>query len=144
MHIRYIKYCIFAIAALVACKREPAPEALAMQAAKVYYEQLLQGDCESFVEGTLQGDTIAPSYKEQLVLNMQMYLEQQQEHGGLVAVETLRAKCDTIVLKGIKNHEGEDSTLRVADAFLAVCYADSTKEEIVVPMIEKAKVWYMR
>ena len=137
-------HIVAVVLALMACRHEPAPEELALQAAKVYYEQLVSGDCESFVEGTLLGDTIAPTYKEQLVLNMKMYLEQQQEHGGISAVEALRAKCDTITLKGIKNHEGQDSTIRVADAFLTLQYADSTREEIVVPMIEKGAIWYMR
>ena len=47
-----------------------------------------------------------------------------KEHGGLTEVEALRAKGDT--------------------AYLSLHYADSTREEIVVPMMERNNTWYMR
>lgn len=110
---------------LCGCKREISREEMAMQAAKAYYDQLLQGDCESFLAGLLHGDTVPEDYREQMLLNVQMYREQQsKEHGGLKAVEALRAKGDT--------------------AFISLHYADSTKEEVAVPMMEKGNTWYMR
>ena len=110
---------------LCGCKKEISREEMAMQAAKAYYNQLLHGDCESFLAGLLHGDTVPEDYKEQMLLNVQMFREQQgKEHGGLTEVKALRAKGDT--------------------AFISLHYADSTREEIAVPMIEKNNTWYMK
>lgn len=111
----------------------PSDEALAVQAAKAYYDQLLQGDYASFVEGTNGYDSVPGYYKEQLLTGMKQFLAQQKaEHVGIDSVVPLRAKVDTV---------GNNT---VAKAFLKLCYADSTKEEIVVPMIKRNDVWYMR
>lgn len=144
---RNIFLSLCALLSLAACSDDgPHPEDVALQAAKAYYDQLLHGDYDSFVEGTLHGDTLVPSdFRSQLLLNARQFIEQQQEnHKGISSIETVRATCDTITLQGIKNHEGNDSTVRIANAFLAIHYADSTREEIVVPMIELRNVWYMK
>ena len=105
-------------------KEEVKPEDVALQAAKAYYDQLLQGDYAAYVDGTLKGDSVPPAYRHQLTLNMQMYVERQNaEHKGICKVDALRATLDTV------SH--------TVNAFLFVTYADSTKEEIVVPMVEK-------
>lgn len=122
---------------LSACGTEVKPEELALQAAKAYYEQLIHGDYEAYVEGTLHGDSIPQAMRQQLVLNMQMFMEKQRlEHRGIDSVSALRAVCDTVKLPN-------DSLVLTANAFLTVCYSDSTKEEIVVPMIEKKGIWYL-
>lgn len=124
-----------------ACSEEVKQEDIALQAAKVYYEQLLQGDYNAFVEGSLQGDTVPAAYKSQLLLNAQMYIEQQNEaHKGIKTIEPLRAACDTMHVT-IAN---KDSMIVTANAFLALTYADSTREEIVVPMINKNSIWYLK
>lgn len=111
----------------------PSDEALAAQAAKTYYDQLLQGDYASFVAGTNGYDSVPGYYKEQLMTGMKQFLAQQKaEHVGIDSVVPLRAKVDTV---------GKNT---IAKAFLKLCYADSTKEEIVVPMIKRNDVWYMR
>ena len=64
-------------------------------------------------------------------INAKMFVEQQQdEHKGMVKVIVLSAKADTA------HH--------VADVFLQVVYGDSTKEQIVVPMVEVKDAWKMR
>lgn len=114
-----------------ACSKEVKPEEVALQAAKAYYDQLLNGDCNAYVEGSLKGDSVPESYRQQLVLNMQMYMEQQTKaHGGISGVETKRATYDSLT--------------HTSNAFLVIAYADSVKEEIVVPMVEKNGVWYLR
>lgn len=124
-----------------ACSEEVKQEDIALQAAKVYYEQLLQGDYNAFVEGSIQGDSLPAAYKSQLLLNAQMYIEQQNEnHKGIKAIEPLRATCDTTHVT-IAN---KDSMILTANAFLAITYADSTREEIVVPMINKNSIWYLK
>lgn len=109
----------------------PTPDQIAAHAAKVYYEQLLHGDYNSFVDGRYQPTKMPQSYHEQLVANAKMFISQQnKEHKGIKKVEVSDARADT--------------TRHVANAFLTLTYGDSSKEEIVVPMVEKKGVWYMR
>ncbi len=123
---------VLGILTLVSCgKEEIKPGDVALQAAKAYYDQLLAGDYDAFVDGTLKGDSVSPAYRQQLVLNMQMFMERQKkEHKGIVSLTPMRAVADT--------------AKHVAEAFLSVTYADSVREEIVVPMVEKKGIWYMR
>lgn len=113
-------------------------EDVALQTAKAYYDQLVNGDYATFVDGTLQNDSIPEDYKAQLILNMQMYIEQQNKaHQGIARVEALRATCDSVKLPN-------DSIIITAQAFLALCFKDSMREEIVVPMVKKNDIWYLR
>lgn len=119
----------FMFGLFTSCSKEVKQEDIALQTAKAYYDQLIAGDVNSFVEGTLKGDTLPEDYKAQLLLNAQMYVEKQQkEHKGINRVEPVRATCDSLSAK----------------AFLTICFNDSTREEIVVPMIRKGDLWYMR
>lgn len=117
---------------LVSCgDNSMKPEEIALQAAKVYYDRLLQGDYDAYVDGTLHGDSVPSAYRQQMVLNMQMFMERQErEHGGISTVTPLRAVMD--------------SSTNTVNAFLTILYADSVQEEIVVPMMEREGVWYIR
>ena len=122
---------------LSACTPDVKPEEMAVQAAKAYYDQMLQGDYESFVAGTEGYDSVPDYYHEQLIANMKMFVGQQKaEHNGIVSVTALNAKVDTVKLAGEER--------LVAEAFLSLCYGDSTRESVVVPMIEKNGIWKMR
>ena len=80
---------------LVACGESTGPDAseLAAQSAKVYYEQLLQGDYASFVDGTYRTDSIPKSYREQLIANAKMFVGQQNdEHHGIKEVRVIRSQ----------------------------------------------------
>lgn len=122
----------FILGILCACsKKEIKPEEMALQMAKVYYDQLLSGDYASFVDGMDFNDTVVPAYREQLITNMKMYVGQQEkEHQGIKQVIPLRAMRDTA------NH--------TVNAFLMMCYNDSAKEQVVVPMVEKNGIWMMK
>ena len=56
-------------ALLHACKEAPKAEDVAAQTAKTYYEMLMRGDYDLFVDGTYRPDSIPASYREQLVAN---------------------------------------------------------------------------
>ena len=118
--------------ALSSCKEEsPDPSYFAGIAAKGYYDLLLKGKYQDFVDGYHYPNRLPDGYRKQLVLNAQMFVEQQQEaHQGMKEVEVLNAKADTV------HH--------VADVFLQVAYCDSSKEQIVVPMVEVKGKWKMR
>ena len=126
---------------MAACSSDVNQEERAMITAQKYYEQLAAGNYEGFVNGTLNSqDTLFANYKEQLVLNAKMYVERMQnDHQGISSVKALRAQLDTV--KARNSDEIESVTAR---AFLSLGFADSTREEILVPMVLKDDVWYLR
>lgn len=104
---------------------------VAARAAKEYYGYLLQGDVASFVDGHYRPDSIPDTYREQLITNTKMYVNQQnEEHRGIKDIRIVDAKTD------MQKH--------AANVFLVLSFGDSTSEEIVVPMVESDGVWYLR
>lgn len=128
----YFFLLLLVIGTFSACKsEEPDPGQLAAVAAKGYYDLLLQGKYEDFIDGVNRPYQIPEGYRKQLLLNAQMFAEQQdKEHQGMKSVEIITAKADTA------HH--------VADVFLSISYGDSTKEQVVVPMVEVKGTWRMR
>ncbi len=129
------KILMLLIAGCVLCwgcgEKGPEPAEVAAQTAKVYYEYLVQGQYDQFIDGRYQPDSIPDNYREQLITNARMYVGQMEaEHKGLKSVRVVSNKVDT-------SHHA-------ANAFLILTYGDSTSEEIVVPMVERKGVWYMR
>ena len=126
---------------VAACSPEIKQEERAMATAQKYYEQLVASDYEGFVAGTINSqDTLPADYKEQLVLNAKMYVERMQnEHQGIRSVKAMRAQVDTL-----KERNSDEIVAITARAFVALGFADSTKEEILVPMVLKDDVWYLR
>lgn len=123
--------CLLCMFASCACHEEPAPESLALQAAHGYYEQLLSGHYEAFLSGKAGADSLPVSYRSQLLQSYEQFAREQKEnHGGIARVSAARAQCD--------------SSLHVTHAFLLLHFADSTQEEISVPMVEIAGKWKMK
>lgn len=120
------------IACLTACKKDgPDPNEVMGQAAKIYYEYLIQGKYDAYVDGFYQPDSIPESYREQLVTNAKMFAGlMNEQHNGLKSVTIASAKADTA------RHTGH--------AFLMMCFGDSTREEVVVPMVEHNGNWMLR
>ena len=130
---KFLFFMILSIGLVFAsCKKEtPDPGYFAGIAAKGYYDLLLEGKYNDFVAGYNQPNRIPKGYHEQLLLNARMFMEQQQEeHKGLAGILVLHAKADT--------------ARHVADVFLQMVYGDSTKEQIVVPMVQVHGDWKMR
>lgn len=117
----------------VACSSE-APiknDDAAAQAAKCYYDSLNNGRYEYFTDMYHRQERIPDSYREQLVANTKMYLDNiRKEHKGISEVRVLNCK--------------NDSLSPAAEAYLLLCFGDSTKEEIVVPMVKDKDKWMMR
>lgn len=130
---KFLFFMILGIGLVFAsCKKEtPDPGYFAGIAAKGYYDLLLEGKYNDFVAGYNQPNRISKGYHEQLLLNARMFMEQQQEeHKGLAGIHVLHAKADT--------------ARYVADVFLQMVYGDSTKEQVVVPMVLVHGDWKMR
>lgn len=127
-----ILFFLLSVMSLFSCKEKtPDPGYYAGIAAKGYYDMLLEGRYDEFVEGQNMPHRIPEGYRQQLVLNAKMFVEQQKnEHRGMKAFQILDAKADTV------HH--------LADVYLSVTYGDSTKEQMVVPMVEVEKKWKMR
>lgn len=127
-----ILFFLLSVMSLFSCKEKtPDPGYYAGIAAKGYYDMLLEGRYDEFVEGQNMPHRIPEGYRQQLVLNAKMFVEQQKnEHRGMKAFQILDAKADTA------HH--------IADVYLSITYGDSTKEQIVVPMVEVEKKWKMR
>lgn len=127
-------FFVFALVLFFSCSDKPSgPTAaqIAGQAAKVYYDQLLKGDYGSFVDGRYQPHNMPESYRQQLIANAKMFVDQENtEHKGIKDVKVTAATADT--------------TKHVANAYLTFTFGDSKKEEVVVPMVENGGTWYMR
>lgn len=114
-----------------ACSSEPDQGELAAIAAKGYYDLLLEGNYGRYVDGTYRADSIPGSYRDQLVLNARMFMEQQQaEHRGIKEVRIATAKADT--------------ARHTARVLLTFVYGDSSAEEVLVPMVQVQGRWYMK
>ena len=118
---------------LMACnkKKEVDQGELAGRAAKLYYEQLLKGQYETFLGGENRSEKLPDSYRKQLLTNLRQFVEQQKaEHNGIDSVSFVSSVFSE-----------KDST---ASAFLLFHYGDRTAKQVVVPMLKKKGVWIMR
>ena len=116
---------------LVAGCRNDNQGELAARTAKLYYDALLEGRYEQFVDGTYHKDSLRPQYRQQLIDNARMFVGQQQdEHRGIREVSVSDYKLDSITTD--------------CNVFLVFAYGDSTSEEVLVPMTEKDGVWLMK
>ncbi len=124
--------CLLCLGLFAACQQQgPNPDEQALQAAKGYYEALLSGHCEAFLDGKAVADSLPPAYRSQMLQVCRNFLDEQREnHGGLHHVTAERALRDT--------------TLHLTHAFLLLHFADSTREEITVPMVKVDGQWKMK
>lgn len=132
-NVRKISIIVSAVMALLfaACGQQPKADDVVAQTAKAYYDYLLRGEYANFVDGTYRPDSIPATYREQLVVNAKMYVAQlNEEHGGISSVTAVGAQVDT--------------ARNMASAFLMFAFGDSTREQVVVPMVCCQGVWYMR
>lgn len=125
----YLVLLVF-LAQWAACS-SPTREELASLAAKGYYQHLVEGDFEHFLEGRVMADSLPDDYRSQLIDGYSQFLAQQvKARGGINEVRISRAYTD--------------STQQYTSVLLMLCYADSTTEEVVVPMVEHDGRWMMK
>ena len=102
-----------------------------MVAAEVYWQQLAEGHCEQFLSGKAGADSLVADYREQLIACYKQFVAQQKRaHQG---IDEVRA-----------THAEPDSAAGLMQVFLILNYADSTREEIVVPMVHRRGAWLMK
>ena len=124
---------LIVLGSVLSCKQEaPSAEDAVMQQAQQYYQSLLKGEYDAFLSGIDGADSLPADYREQLMVNTCQFVDvQRQQRGGMVSVEAIRAVIDS-------------TATTHADAFLLICFGDSTREEVVVPMVERQGKWLMR
>lgn len=111
--------------------KEQTPEELASQTAKSYYDCLLADNYNGFLAGMADMDSMPADYREQLLTAYQQYKnELDQLHGGVA----------TITISNVRR----DSSMQLVQTFLLLHFKDSTKEEIIVPMVQRNGGWKMR
>ena len=130
-----MKYVVCAIAlalVMASCKKgETRPTDVAGITAQKYYEYLMKADYKSFAQGTYHAHELPAGYESQLVINAQMYKEHIDSlHKGIAGVQVVKSVADT--------------TRHTANVFLKLKFADSTTQQILVPMVYHKQVWYMR
>ncbi len=125
----YLVLLVF-LAQWAACS-SPTREELASLAAKGYYQHLIEGDFDHFLEGRVMVDSLPDDYRSQLIDGYSQFLAQQvKARGGINEVRISRAYTD--------------STQQYTSVLLMLCYGDSTTEEVVVPMVEHNGRWMMK
>jgi hypothetical protein len=128
---RKILFCAVISLFFAACKKEINQEEVMAQAAKQYYTYLLQGNYEAWVDGFYRKDSIREAYRSQLIDNAKMFISQQKAvNGGIKSVDVRSTELDTV--------------RQVANVFLTLNYENTGKEQVVMPMIYKNGLWYMR
>lgn len=135
MTVRKISHCLLIgiILMVASCgKSEKTDDGMiAAHAAKLYYENLIRGKGDQFLDGTDMPDTIPDDYRRQLLRNFEQFcVRQKEEHKGI----------DSVSINHAEFFE-KDST---ASVFLLLHFGDSTTEQIVVPMLKKKGLWIMR
>ena len=127
---------LLTIVLLAACGSTPTdskltPEEEASYAAKKLYQALYQGDCETFLDNRLQAGEMPDSYRKAMLTNLKQHVAKTQAaHHGVDKIDISHAVMDT--------------TLHVMQVFLILNYSDTTKEEIVVPMVEDNGEWKLK
>ncbi len=95
------------------------------------YDMLLNGRYTEYASMLAGASARNDDYNAQLADNAAMFIEEQRRlHTNIVDVRV----ADVKIGKGNKT----------ADAYVVICYADSTNEEIVMPMLKEQGVWKVK
>ena len=111
---------------MAGCSRLSSDEA-AQQAAVDYYTMLIQGRYEEFVGGYAAADSLPADYRSQLVdaVAQTMAADPMQSLCGVTATDLSRTDSTACVL-------------------LQLQFADSTKEQILLPLVLMEEGWRMQ
>lgn len=128
---RRILIGLIMVTGIIACSGV-SNEELASLAAQGYYDHLINGEYEKFLEGKAGLKSHEEDeYWSQLLDNCHQFMRQQEDsHRGVREVRVVNAKTDTIQ--------------KYTNVFMVLCFGDSTNEEIVVPMVEQDGRWFMK
>ena len=122
---------LVSILLFTACRKEVQDlnsSATVCSQAEIYYQNLLAGQYEKYLEGISGVCAMLPEQRTQTLQALKAFCQNQQaQHGGMVSV------CGVEALLQDKR----------AEVYMDVIYADSVSERIVVPMVLEDGVWRM-
>ena len=96
--------------------------------AEIYYQNLLAGQYEKYLEGISGVCAMLPEQRTQTLQALKAFCQNQQaQHGGMVSVRGVEALLQD----------------KRAEVYMDIIYADSVSERIVVPMVLEDSVWRM-
>lgn len=86
-------FLLMAILLLCGCSRQgQSPEEQAGIAAKEYYDRLLAGDIDAFLNGKADIDSVPADYRSQMYAACEQYKKELDEtHGGVAAITVSNA-----------------------------------------------------
>lgn len=113
-------------------KEEQQPEEyLAAAAAKEYLEAIYSGHYDDYLDGRAGAASMPSSYRDELLTAYRSHANRVERlRQGVSSIDVIRTQADTAT-----------STMLV---FLAVTFGDSSREEVVVPMVNSDGEWRMR
>ncbi len=142
---------LLAVGCWVSCSEKLSPEQAAAEAALSYYQRLVDGYPDGMVAAKADVDSLPDELRQQLVKAYRQYVaDMQRQHGGLksVSISSNVGKCDTLTAQTSnlkpQTSKFKPQTSPLVYAFLLLTFADSTQEEICVPMVERDGDWLMR
>lgn len=122
---------LVSILLFTACRKEVQDlnsSAAVCSQAETYFQNLLAGQYEKYLEGISGVCAMLPEQRTQTLLALKAFCQNQQaQHGGMLSVR------GTEVLLQDKR----------AEVYMDIIYADSVSERIVVPMVLEDSVWRM-
>ena len=111
-----------------ACGSKATEKQAVEKAVTESYDALLAGRYADYVAMLAGASSRSADYNEQLAANAAMFIEEQQRlHTNIVDVRVADVRVDHGASK--------------AQAFVVMCYGDSTNEEIVLPLVKEDNVW---
>ncbi|MCF0194872.1 MAG: hypothetical protein HUK00_06825 [Bacteroidaceae bacterium] len=121
-HTLYIYILLLALC-LTSCGTTPS------EAVEHYYQCLMDSDFNAWIDGTLHGEAYTGEVRQERIDLLRQYLQMEHElRGGICSAKAVR---DTTV---------EDNSY----VFMELAYGDSTKEEILVPVVRQNDTWKMK
>jgi len=134
-HIQYLTrllslaFVIILSGVLTACSDISRDQRRVRKAAERCYDYLQEGKFEKFVGEIAYADSMSDDYRDQMIdLVHEFAASEEKRHGELINVE---AVGDTIIGS-------------MAHVYLQIHYADSTSEEIGLPMVKVDGKWKMQ
>lgn len=117
--------CLFLMSS---CRKDRGEDEAAQMALK-YYNHLVAGEYDAYLQGLRDYEQMPPSYREELKALLAQYVRKELEDRQGFARVTINS--DTII--------GQQ-----ANVFLEIEFKDGTKEEVAVPMVYCGDVWKLQ
>lgn len=112
--------------AFIACSKDKS----ACDAAEKYYGYLIKGDVERYVRSLHNYDELDEAYRSQLCDMFAQYLERERQlRKGIVAAKAVR---DSLI----------DSLQSLV--FVEIEFGDSTREQVILPLLRTEKGWKLK